>query len=214
MATPHLPPPRKPPDPYRPTLFDRHGPEAALHLKAGRYAAMVFLVTAAMWYTVATRRLGLMGFTATLFTAVASALSALLSYRLGLASGNAAGKVARVMTSGTGIPYEEQFSYQESLAARGDVAGALASYEAVIAERPNAVAPRLKAAELYARKGNDPARAAALLREIRSLLAVSPRDTSYASLRLVDLHEGSRAELSRTSRAAAAAWCRPASSSR
>jgi hypothetical protein len=96
-----------------------------------------------------------------------------------------------------GTPYEEQFSYQEALAARGDVAAALESYEAVISERPDAVTPRLKAAELYARKGRDPRRAAELLREARALPGVTPRDALYASLRLVDLYEGPLGEMGR-----------------
>ena len=73
-----------------------------------------------------------------------------LAFYAGLASSNAAGAVARAYTmpSGTSTPYGEQFSYQDALAARGDVAGALESFEAVIAERPGVAAPRLKAAEL------------------------------------------------------------------
>jgi hypothetical protein len=152
---------------------------------------MVFALTGAMWNVLATRKLGLSGLGATLFSLVAAAASAALSFRMGLALANAAGGVAQTVTSGSGsTPYEEQFSYQESLAARGDVAGALESYEAVIGERPDAVTPRLKAAELYARKGVDPRRAAMLLREVRELRAVTPRDALYASLRLVALYEG------------------------
>jgi hypothetical protein len=97
---------------------------------------------------------------------------------------------AFTMPSGKTTPYEEQFSYQEAMAARGDVAGALESYEAVIAERPGQVAPRLRAAELYALRGGNPARAAELFREVRDLRGVEARHAVYASSRLVDLYDG------------------------
>ena len=158
-------------------MFDRHGPDAGLRLRAGGYALMTFGLMAVMWYIVGVRRLGLNGWRALLFTLLAASLSALLTYRLGLASAAGAGGIARYVTmpSGASTPYEEQFSYQESLAARGDVAGALESYEAVISERPGAVSPRLKAAEMYARQGKNPQRAAERLREVRDLPTATAR---------------------------------------
>ncbi len=190
------PPPVLPPGDssggYKPTLFDRHGPDAGLRLKAGGYALMTFALMAVMWYIVASRKFGLEGWRAGSFTLVAASLSALLAYRMGLASAAGAGGIARYVTmpSGASTPYEEQFSFQESLAARGDLAGALESYEAVISERPDAASPRLKAAELYARQGRNPRRAAELLREVRNLPTATVREALYASLRLVDLYEG------------------------
>lgn len=185
-------PPGDSPGGYKPTLFDRHGPDAGLRLKAGGYALITFGMMSVMWYVVAVHRLGLDGWRVVLFTLVASSLSGLLTYRLGLASAAGAGGIARhvTMPSGASTPYEEQFSYQESLAARGDVAGALESYEAVISERPGAVSPRLKAAELYARQGKNPRRAAELLREVRDLPTASAREALYAASRLVDLYDG------------------------
>lgn len=111
---------------------------------------------------------------------------------LGLAIGTGASAVAKAVTlpSGKSTPYEEQFSYQESLEARGDVPAALESWEAVIAERPGAIAPRMRAAELYAGRGANPQRAAELFREIRALPDVTPRDAVYAASRLVDLYDG------------------------
>jgi hypothetical protein len=176
--------------------MDRNGPDAGVKIRTARYALMVFPLALALWTAVVTQKLGITGRTAAVIVLLAAIATAIVSYYAGLGSANSAGAVARAYTmpSGSSTPYEEQFSYQEALAARGDMAGALASYEAVIAERPDAVAPRLKAAELYARRGNDPARAAALLRELRSLPVVSPRDALYASLRLVDLYEGPLAD--------------------
>jgi hypothetical protein len=76
------------------------------------------------------------------------------------------------------------------MAARGDIDGALASYEAVIAERPDAVAPRLKAAEHYAKSQRNLKRAAELFREVRDTPSVTSRDAIYASTRLADLYDG------------------------
>lgn len=177
---------------HRTTLFDSHGPEAATRVKAAAYAAMVFALTAAMSWMLATQPLDLGGFGAVLFTLVAASGSAAVCYRAGVLSSGAAGGVARPVTmpSGASSPYEDQFSYQDALAARGDVVGALESFEAVIAEQPCAATPRLKAADLYARRGKDPRRAAALFREVRDLSGVSRRDALYAASRLVDLYDG------------------------
>jgi hypothetical protein len=185
-------PPGEPSDRYKTTMFDRHGPDAGMRLRTAGYAAMMFVLTSAMWYLLATRRLGLTGLLATLFALICASLSSALVYRMALGVAGGAGAVARAYTMprGSSTPYEEQFSYQEALAARGDVAAALESYEAVIAERPGAPAPRLKAAELYAGRGRDPRRAAALFREVRDLPEASPRDSLYAASRLVDLYDG------------------------
>jgi hypothetical protein len=172
--------------------MDRAGPDAGITFRTARYSIVVFPLALALWGTVITQKLGISGLSAVLLTLVGGLLTALATFYLGLATANAGGAVARAYTmpSGNSTPYEEQFSYQESLAARGDVARALASYEAIIAERPDAVAPRLKAADLYARRGKDPGRAAALFREARGLTTASARDALYASSRLVDLYEG------------------------
>jgi hypothetical protein len=102
------------------------------------------------------------------------------------------GAVAKAFTlpSGKSTPYEQTFSFQESLAIRGDVAGALESYEAIIAENPAAIPPRLKAAEHYARGNRDPKRAAELFREVRDIPGCPARDAVYASSRLADLYDG------------------------
>lgn len=103
----------------------------------------------------------------------------------------AAGVAQRVnFPTGESTPYEEQFSFEESLAARGDVPAALEAFERVIAERPGAVAPRMRAAELYASRGANPHRAAELFREIRAIPGVAGRDAVYACSRLVDLYDG------------------------
>lgn len=182
---------RAPSPEYKPTLFDRHGPDAGLRLRAAGYSMMVFLLTCVVWFLVATQRLGLVGRRATVFVVVAAAFSGVLAYRMIVGMADGVGWIARAMTSGAGAstPYEEQFSYQDAMAARGDITGALDSFEAIIEERRDAVTPRLKAAELYAKRGNNPKRAAALLREVRDLPTATSREALYAALRLVDLYE-------------------------
>lgn len=190
------PPPVLPPEDqtpgYRSTWMDRNGPDAGVKIRTARYALMVFPLALALWSAVVTQKLGMTGTKAALIILLGALATAVVSYYAGLASANGAGAVARAYTmpSGSSTPYEEQFSYQEAMAARGDVAGALESFEAVIAERPGMAAPRLKAADLYARRGKNPHRAAALFREVRDLPGASPRDALYAASRLVDLYDG------------------------
>ena len=73
---------------------------------------------------------------------------------------------------------------------RGDIGGALASYEAIITEQPGLVSARLRAAEHYIKGNRNPARAAELFREVRDIPGVPTRDAVYSSSRLVDLYDG------------------------
>lgn len=98
--------------------------------------------------------------------------------------------VARfVAPSGSTTPYEQTFSYQQSLAARGDIPGALESYEAVLRESPHEAEAHVQAAELYASIGNT-GRAIELLRAVREIPGVSSAREIYASNRLIDLYLG------------------------
>ena len=119
------------------------------------------------------------------------ALCARACIRFGLGFGNVAGQViARfVAPSGSTTPYEHGFSYQQSLAIRGDVAGAMASYEAVIRDSPHDVEAHVQAAELYAEHGHHE-RAIGLLRAAREIPGVSAARDVYASNRLIDLYLG------------------------
>lgn len=188
---PVLPPGKEDSPDYKSTWFDRAGPDAGLRLRAGAYGATVTAIT----------------FTALLFFAAQSgrvtfgslmealAIAAILggaTFLMGTKIGDGAGAVAKsfTMPSGNSTPYAQTFSFQEALAARGDIAGALESYEAVIAEQPTAIAPRLQAAEHYARGNRNPQRAAGLFREVREMPGVSVRDALYSSSRLVDLYDG------------------------
>jgi hypothetical protein len=189
------PPPVLPPGDdsaaYPRTLMDRMGPDGAMEMRARAAAVLTFVVTtplaaAASRYRPSTAPhpflTGLVG------GALGAGLMYFMMSRVPAAVGAGAGAVT--LPAGTSTPYSAQYSYEESLAARGDVPGALAAFERIIAEEPSAVRPRMRAAELYARKGADPARAAALFREIRAIAGVSRSDALYACSRLVDLYDG------------------------
>ena len=87
-------------------------------------------------------------------------------------------------------PRETSYSQIQAMAARGDVEGALRAYEEVITADPGAVDASLRAADLYASSGRDPARAAALLTAVRRVPGLSVNRDLYATQRLIDLYDG------------------------
>ena len=123
------------------------------------------------------------------------AVGAFASVRGGLAFSNAAGQfIARfIAPSGSTTPYEYTFSYQQALAAKGDVAGALASYEAYLREAPDSIEAYVQAAELCAKNAN-PARAIELFRALRNVPSVTGARDIYASQRLIDLYRAGNDE--------------------
>jgi hypothetical protein len=164
---------------YKPTLFDRHGPAAAQVVRAWGYGLMVFgLVTGVL--------LSQVGFQ--WWVPIAGIVSGAVAGGAGWAIGEIAGVAwKRMAVDGASTPYNEQYSYQQALVMRGLLDEALESFEAVMAERPDAVDVRVRAAELYSRQKTNHARAAELFREIQRIHGVSPGEDIYATNRLVDL---------------------------
>jgi hypothetical protein len=180
---------------YQRSWMDRVGADAPLQLRAASYGAMVGVMLfagALLAISAGGKVSGAALLTALVIATIVGVLVATMASRL--AGGAGAVAKAFTMPSGNSTPYEQQFSYQESMAARGDMAGALESYEAIIAEQPSAVAPRMRAAEHYAKGNRDAKRAAELFREIRDTVGVPTRDAVYASSRLVDLYDGPLAD--------------------
>lgn len=192
---PVLPPASEQPE-YETTWFDRRGPDAGNELRVRGASAMIGVGSIVIWSLIGDRLLHLQAWKELAFTTAGCIGSGFAAYRMIAFLAGGAGAVARAVTFpvGASTPYDEQYSYQESLAARGDIAGALESHEALIAERPAAVTPRTRAAEHYARDGRDPARAAKLFLQVRAVPEVSSRDAQYASIRLVDLYDGPLAD--------------------
>lgn len=180
----------RPPE-YKRTYFDRTGPDGALLLRALGYASVGFLGFLLLFAALAWKT----GFSPLLilpFALAATAVIVILALRLAGAAG--AGFAAFIAPSGNSTPSGPDFSYEDALAAKGDVQGALASYEAAIAGLPltalGGVDARIRAAELYARQGGDPGRAVQLLREVQRDAATAASQDVYVSYRLMDLYSG------------------------
>src|SRR5215216_2733491 len=135
--------------PYRKTLFDRLGPDAGAIVKVALLSPPIFFFAFLLAVRLLGDRVGVFG--ALLVALGATALVAAGLLKLSSLVGSGFG--AFIQPSGRSTPYEQQFSREDALAARGDVAGALASYEALIAADPAGVEPRVRAAELYATRG-------------------------------------------------------------
>jgi len=90
---------------------------------------------------------------------------------------------------GRTTPYAATYSFEQSLAARGDVAGALRAYDEAMLNNPEDPEPRRQAAELHLRAG-DSTRAAELFSELRRLAGDDRSRELYATQRLVDLYLG------------------------
>ena len=155
-------------------------------LKCASWGLYVFGVAVAAAALIARDAVGIMLFA--LGGLVVGALAAVGAWYFASAAG--AGFKAFIQPSGASTPYQRCYSYEESLAARGDIVGALGAYEQRIANDPADVEVRVRAAELYSRKDADPARAAELFRELRTIPGVSAARVLYASHRLVDLYRG------------------------
>ena len=170
------------PKQYKTTLFDRHGPAAVDRVRLFGYGLMVF----GLIVGVAGSQIG---WSVRLFL-VAICGGALVPVFAGALSHSAGWVWKRLMVDGASTPYVEQYSYQQSLVMAGRLDDALASFEAVIAEKPGEIDPRLKAAELYDRDKKNHQRAAELFREALKLETITPGQYVYVTNRLVDLYTG------------------------
>lgn len=168
---------------YRKTLFDRHGPEAQDLVRSAGFGLMVFgLVIGGVAFASGGMSLGVV-----VVAMAAGAGTAFASQLLGRAAGGA----ARRFTAGSSnTPYQEQYSYQQALVMQGKVDEALASFESIAAAEPNAVQPRVRAAELYVQHRKDARRAAELLREAQRSPSIRAGEDVYVTNRLVDLLAG------------------------
>jgi tetratricopeptide repeat protein len=173
---------------YRRTLFDKLGPEAADLFKIGSWMPVPLTAGVITGCALAIRA-GLMPpgivLSALVGGLLAGALTALVVLIASRGAGSAFGSFLQPTDNHT--PYEQQYSYEDSLLMRGDVAGALASFEQIIAVAPNEAQPRLRAAEVCMKSGMLE-KAELFLRGVQRLPQVAPKDDVYASNRLVDLY--------------------------
>ncbi|HEY0994759.1 MAG TPA: hypothetical protein VGD77_02090 [Gemmatimonadaceae bacterium] len=168
--------------PYRRTFFDRRGPDGANTLRAFGFGAMVFGLCVPMF--------GLL-FGNLLVTLALSLAAGFASAWIGLGTGKVSGDVSQhIYMGGNATAYEEQYSQEQALVMQRRVDEALALYEHRIALEPENAAARLRAADLYAGEGANPARAAELFREVQRIPGVAAKDGVYACNRLADLYLG------------------------
>ncbi len=106
-----------------------------------------------------------------------------------VARGISTGIAAFLFPSGVSVPYEPTFSQHDALEASGDVAGAIAAYDATLAANPGNLIALRQAAELHVRATN-PARAAELFTELRRASGGARDLELYATQRLADLYLG------------------------
>ena len=175
---------------YKTTLFDRHGPDAGIYLKAYAYAAGPTGLSVPVFIAVS-QLYGLSGWRFAALMILGPAVLYLGSVKLALRLLAGSAKVVEIMVAGgSSTPYTEQYSYQQTLVMQGRLEEALQSYEAIIAEPESAVDVRIRAAELYAREAKRFDRAAELLREASRHPKCSPSEEVYSARRLADLLSG------------------------
>jgi hypothetical protein len=176
---------------YRPTFLDRHGPDGMIRLKSAAYGLMVLGLTIPLFGAAAAKLEIHSPVLAVAFILGCSLGSAGAAFYSGLHLSHAVGEsVKAVAIGGASTPSTEQFSYQQSLVMKGKVDEALASYEAIINERPANVDVRVRAAELYVSKKRNFRRGADLFREAQGIPSISPGEDLYVTNRLVDLYAG------------------------
>lgn len=177
---------------YKPTLFDRLGPDAGHVVQAFAYGGIAFGLCIPM-FAAASQKLNpplSFGWTILWVLGCSTASAGTATGAALWLSALAGNSWKRMVVDGASTPYKEQYSYQQALVMRGQLDDALESFEAVIAEQPEAVDPRVRAAELYSRNKGNHERAAALFREIQRIPTVTPGEDIYATNRLVDLLTG------------------------
>jgi tetratricopeptide (TPR) repeat protein len=170
------------PDEYKRTFLDRHGPEGLQHIRAFGFGLMVFGLT----FGVIIAKIGFHWWVlpVAVFAGVFGGAGGFLVGEL------AGGTYKHMMVNGSSTPYVEQYSYQQSLVMAGKLDEALESFEAVIAEKPDAIDACVKAAELYDRDKKNHVRAAELFRQVQRIETVQAGQFVYATNRLVDLYTG------------------------
>ncbi|MGI8618397.1 MAG: tetratricopeptide repeat protein [Gemmatimonadaceae bacterium] len=170
---------------YRRTLFDRFGPRAADYFNAFRgafIAAALFGVYGGARYAVEHDFNpvlgGLLGFLIVGFVSWFGII--------GVSAAAGGSFSAFIQPQGT---YQETFSYEDSLLARGNHAAAIAAFERHVAEGTGGVPVVIRTADLQAKHGN-PKRAAELYRDAQQKPSISPESHMYATNRLIDLYMG------------------------
>lgn len=177
---------------YKLTFFDRHGPDAALKLKAYGHGAMVFgTVMGAAFLGGTLAGVRMFAFVPIVLTLLGALTLGSIAIYGGTTLGAAAGEVAVYVTEGgSSTPYEEQFSQMQALVMQEKYGEALDLFEHQIAHTPGEPRVRIAAADLYVKHGQNPKRAAELYREVQRLPDIPSGHDIYATNKLADLYLG------------------------
>ena len=170
---------------YRRTLFDRFGPEAADYFHAYRGA---FIAAGLFGAYGGARYAGERGFNPVIGGVLGFVVVFVLSFVgiIGVSRLAGASFSAFIQPQGT---YEETFSYEDSLLARGNYAEAIAAFERHIAAGTGGAPVIIRTADLHVKHG-DVTRAAELYRLAQQKPHVSAEGHMYATNRLIDLYTG------------------------
>ena len=170
---------------YRRTLFDRLGPEAADYFHAYRGA---FIAAGLFGAYGGARYAGERGFNPVLGGLLGFVVVFVLVFvgTIGVSRLAGASFSAFIQPQGT---YEETFSYEDSLLARGNYAEAIAAFERHVAQGTGGAPVVMRTADLHAKHG-DLTRAAELYRLAQQTPKISAENHMYATNRLVDLYMG------------------------
>ncbi len=169
---------------YRRTLFDRFGAEAADYYNAMRGAIIAGALAAFGGALYASGR----GWNPLAGILVGGLAGGGVSWLAIIGVSRLAGGSfsAFIQPQGT---YEETFSYEESLLARGHYPEAIAAFERHAAAATGGVTVLIRAADLHAKHG-DPKRAAELFREAQKRPGLPAESHMYVTNRLIDLYTG------------------------
>jgi hypothetical protein len=190
MHTPPLPP-RPTDDASRAFESDWVATEKAARLRNGAIFCVLFVIGVVLSFA-CTTLVGVKGPAIYLFALAGGlAIAAFATWFPSWFAGTSSrGFMAFLAPNRGSASADTTYSHIQAIAARGDIAGALKEYEAVITAEPNAIEARIQAAELYATTRTDVARAAALYAQVRRIEGVAAARDLYASQRLIDLYDG------------------------
>lgn len=140
---------------------------------------------------------------------IAIAFPFMFAYAAGHVIAYAAGRSSHgfihTLLAGRGEPRAPEYSGQEALLIRGQVADAIASFHNYIAHHPEDLDARIRLAQVFACEGNDPAAAEAMFLEARIVGTTLRQDVSVSN-GLIDLYQAQhqreqlKAELARFAR--------------
>lgn len=176
------------PRPRRPTLLDREGPDAGASLQLRGWLILLTVAGGAIGVLLANLR-GVRGWATLAWMAAGALVAPGVTHAVARLAAGAAGRAAgRIyMPGGASTPAVPDFSREDAMAARGDVAGALRSYEGMLAADGERAAVLLRMAGLLARPGGDPSGAAALYQRARRAPGCTAEQDRFATQRLADL---------------------------